>query len=93
MDTVQIGTAVGLLVVIPVGFVARWLSLRTWQIVGFVVGCAIGIIVAIVLGLGVPWIIDDIPAGQWIYGVLRSGIIMAAAGALGGVRRRAAKSA
>jgi hypothetical protein len=93
MYTVQIGTVVGLLAVFPAGFAARWVSQRTWRIVGFFLGWAIGIIVAIVLALGVPWVIDDIPAGQWIYGVLRSGIIVGAVGALGGIRRQAANSA
>jgi hypothetical protein len=93
MDTVQIGTVVGLLVVFPAGLVARWLSRRTWRVVGFVIGWAIGIVAAVVLAFGVPWLIDDIPAGQWIYGVFRSGIIAGAVGALGGVRRRAANSA
>ena len=89
MDTVQIGSVVGLLVVFPARFIAAWLSLRTWRVVGFFLGCAVGIIAAAVLGLGVPWVIDDIPLGQWFYGVMRSGIIMAAVGALGGLRRRA----
>jgi hypothetical protein len=93
MDTVQIGTVVGLLVVFPAGLVARWLSQRTWRIVGFFLGWAIGIIAAIVLAFGVPSVISDIPAGQWIYGVLRSGIIVGAVGALAGVRRRAANPA
>jgi hypothetical protein len=93
MDTVQIGTAVGLLVVIPAGLVARWLSQRTWRVVGFAIGWAIGILAAIVLAFGVPWLIDDILAGQWIFGVMRSGIIVGAVGALAGVRRRAANPA
>jgi asparagine N-glycosylation enzyme membrane subunit Stt3 len=69
------------------------LSRRTWRVVGFFLGWAIGIIAAIVLAFGVPWVIEDIPAGQWIYGVMRSGIILGAVGALAGVRRRAANPA
>ena len=93
MDTVQVGTVVGLLAVFPAGFAARWLSRRTWRLVGFILGWVTGIIAAIVLAFGVPWVIDDIPAGQWIYGVMRSGIIVGAVGALNGVRRRAANPA
>ena len=89
MDTVQIGTVVGLLAVFPAGLVARWSSQRTWRVVAFFLGWAIGIIAAIVLAFGVPWVIDDIPAGQWIYGVMRSGILLGAVGALGNVRRTA----
>jgi hypothetical protein len=90
MDSIQAGTVVGLLVVIPAWVVARWLSPRMWRVVGFFLGWAIGIATAIVLAFGVPWVIDDIPAGQWIYGVMRSGIIVGAVGALSGIRRRAA---
>jgi asparagine N-glycosylation enzyme membrane subunit Stt3 len=93
MDPIQVGTVVGLSVVIPAGLAARWLSRRTWRVVGFFLGWAIGIIAAIVLAFGVPWVIEDIPAGQWIYGVMRSGIILGAVGALAGVRRRAANPA
>jgi hypothetical protein len=93
MDTVQLGTLVGLLAVFPAALVARWLSRRTWRIVGFFLGWAIGIVAAMVLAFGVPWVIDDIPAGQWILGVMRSGILLPAIGALGGVRRRAADAA
>ena len=93
MDSIQVGTVVGLLVVFPAGLVARWLSRRTWRVVAFFLGWAIGIIAAIVLAFGVPWVIDDIPAGQWIYGVMRSGIILGAVGALAGVCRRAANPA
>jgi hypothetical protein len=53
------------LVVFPAWLVARWLSQRAWRIVGFFLGWAIGIVAAIVLAFGVPWVIDDIPAGQW----------------------------
>jgi hypothetical protein len=90
MDTIQVGTVVGLLAFVPAGLVARWVSRRMWRVVGFFLGWAVGIIAAIVLAFGVPWVIDDIPAGQWIFGVMRSGIIVGAVGALAGVRRRAA---
>ncbi len=93
MDSIQAGTVVGLLAFIPALFAARWLSRRAWRIVGFVLGWAVGVVAAIVLAFGVPWVIDDIPAGQWIFGVLRSGIIAGAFGALSGVRRRAANPA
>lgn len=93
MDPIQFGTVVGLLVVFPAGLVAWWLSWRTWRVVGFFLGWIVGIIAAIVLAFGVPWVIDDIPAGQWIYGVMRSGIIVAAVGALAGLRRRPANPA
>ncbi len=93
MDSIQVGTVVGLLVVFPAGLVARWLSRRTWRVVGFVLGWAAGIVTALVLAFGVPWLIDDIPVGQWIYGVMRSGIIFGAVGALAGVRRGAANPA
>jgi hypothetical protein len=84
---------VGLLVGIPAWFVARWLSRRVWRIVGFVLGWAVGIAAAIVLAFGVPWVIEDIPAGQWIIGVMRSGIVAGAVGALSGVWRRTANPA
>jgi hypothetical protein len=93
MDPVQAGTVVGLLVFIPALFAARWLAQRAWRVVGFVLGWAVGIAVATVLAFAVPWVIDDIPAGQWIFGVMRSGIIAGAVGALSGVRRRAANPA
>ena len=93
MDSIQAGTVVGLLVVIPAWVVARWLSARMWRVHGVFLGWAIGIATAIVLAFGVPWVIDDIPAGQWIFGVMRSGIIVGAVGALSGVRRRAADPA
>lgn len=93
MDTIQVGTVVGLLAFFPAGIAARWLSRCTWRVVGFILGWVVGIITAIVLAFGVPWVIDDIPAGQWIYGVMRSGIILAAGGAWAGVRRRAANAA
>jgi hypothetical protein len=93
MDSIQAGTVVGLSVVIPAWVVARWLPPRMWRVVGFFLGWAIGIATAIVLAFGVPWAIDDIPAGQWIFGVMRSGIIAGAVGALSGVRRRAANPA
>jgi hypothetical protein len=92
MDTIQAGTVVGLLAVFPAGFAARWLSRRTWRVVGFLLGWVVGIAAAIVLAFGVPRLIDDIHAGQWLFGVMRSGIIVAAVGALSGIRRRAANS-
>jgi hypothetical protein len=93
MDTIQLGTVVGLLAVFPAALFARWLSRRTWRVVGFFLGWAVGIIAAIALAFAVPWVVDDIPAGQWIFGVMRSGVILAAVGALGGVRRRAGNPA
>ena len=93
MDPVQAGTVVGLLSFVPALFAARWLSGRAWRIVGFVLGWVVGVAAAIVLAFAVPWVIEDIPAGQWIYGVARSGIIAGAVGSLAGVRRRAANPA
>jgi hypothetical protein len=84
---------VGLLVGIPAWFVARWSSRRVWRVVGFFLGGVVGIAAAIVLAFAVPSLIDDIAAGPWIIGVMRSGIVAGAIGALAGVWRRTAMPA
>ena len=68
---------VGLLAVIPAGFVCAVV------VAAHVAGCWVLSRLGrrhrrrrSVLAFGVPWVIDDIPAGQWIYGVMRSGIIV-----------------
>jgi hypothetical protein len=84
-----VGLAV-LVVVVASWFSARWLSRRVWRVGGFFGGWIAGLACAVALAFGVPWLFEDVHAGQWIVNVMQGGFVASAIAALQGVRYRKA---